>query len=283
MDLNLVWQRESVVGEGPVWWKDTLYWVDIIPGHVLALNPETGHQREWRIGEQVGTVVPCRGGDLLLACETGFKRLDLGTGKVIPLNSPPLATMQGRFNDGKCDPAGRFFAGTMSDTGRGSLFRLDPDGSWSTVHQGVSCSNGLCWQGERFYYIDSPTRKVDIFDYQPQTGAISNPRPAFTTAPLSGIPDGMTIDKTGNLWIAFWEGACVRCFHPATGELLEEIPIPALKVTACWFGGPLLDTLFITTASLGLSPEERAQFPLSGSVFSCKPGVRGLPTTPFPR
>lgn len=281
ISVDLVWQRESELGEGPIWHEDQLWWVDINGGDLLSYNPQTAQRRTWKPGGKLGTVVPRAGGGLLIAGETGFFFFDPATGRRQDIDSPPADMMNGRFNDGKCDPAGRLYAGTINMEGAAAFFRLDPDLRWKRVLTDVTISNGLAWWEDAFYYIDSAQRQVDVFDYDAPTGEISNRRCAFPTTDHDGVPDGMTIDRAGNLWVAFYDGAKVVHFERKTGETLAEIAIPAKQVTACWFGGKDLADLYVTSAAQSLSAEDHALYPLSGSLFRCRPGATGHPAACF--
>jgi sugar lactone lactonase YvrE len=191
-----------------------------------------------------------------------------------------------RFNDGKCDPAGRFLAGSMDDAeveASGSLYSLAPDGTVKTLLSGTRISNGLAWSPDyhTFYYIDTPTRVVMAYDYNLATGEIANPRPAVSVPPELGWPDGMTSDVEGMLWVALWGGAKLTRWNPATGQLVAEIPIPALNVSSCAFGGPDLTDLYVTSARKGMTAEQLAKYPLSGGLFRIRTNSQGMPTFEF--
>ena len=185
-----------------------------------------------------------------------------------------------RFNDGKCSPDGRFFAGTISlvkKTGDARLYRVDPD---LTVHEAfgpVTNSNGIVWSedGKTVFYIDTPRREVLAFDYE--DGHLRNMRSVIDTGHIDASPDGMTIDEAGNLWVAFCHGGCVACFDPATGEELRRVDFPALETTACAFGGENLDELYVTTGVHGKIEEEHG-----GRLFVVKGlGVKGVAASAF--
>lgn len=281
VSVDLVWQRESALGEGPIWHEGKLWWVDISGGDLLSFDPATGDKSSWKPGGQLGTIVPRSSGGWLIAGDTGFFFFDPVTGQRDDLDSPPVTMMNGRFNDGKCDPSGRFFAGTIDMDGHAAFFRLDPNLRWERLLTDVTISNGLTWWEDKFYYIDSKLRRVDVFDTNAETGAITNRRLAFSTEQLPGLPDGMTIDRDGTLWIAFYGGAQVVGFDRETGATLATIPVPALQLTACWFGGEDLGDLYITTAAQSMNDDDQARYPLSGSLFRCRPGSIGLSTVAF--
>ena len=192
-----------------------------------------------------------------------------------------------RMNDGKCDPAGRFWAGSMAytgDKGAGKLYRLDPDLSLHTVLDSVTISNGLVWTSNNstFYYIDTPTGRVDAYDYDHGAGNISNCRTAVEIPDGQGGPDGMTIDSEDMVWVAHWGGGCVTRWNPQTGELLETVEVPgARQITSCALGGANLDDLYITSASIGLDDEGLAEQPNAGKLFRVKVKAKGVPARGF--
>lgn len=269
-------------GEGPVWWQGRLYYVDIESGRVLAYDPCGGAEQYWETGERVGTVVPRDGGGLLIAGDSGFGLLDTESGTVTPLGDPEEDRPANRFNDGKCSPDGRFFAGSISlekREGEAALYRLDPDGKISRVLDGVTNSNGLAWtaDGGTLFYIDTPRLAVMAFDYEAGTGELHNRRTAFSTRNrVPGVPDGMTIDSEGNLWIAFCHGGCVVCFDQQGSEL-HRISFPCREVTAPAFGGEQLGDLYVTTGQ----PREKVEDD-AGRLFVVNGlGVRGVAAHAF--
>jgi sugar lactone lactonase YvrE len=267
-------------GEGPIWWEGFLYYVDIEGKKVLRYDPETGEEKSWDVGRRVGTVVPRKKGGLVIAGDDGFLFLDTETGELTPITDPEPDKPDNRFNDGKCSPDGRFFAGTISlvkKTGDARLYRLDPDLSAHDAFGPVTNSNGIVWteDGETVYYIDTPRKEVLAFDYS--EGRLENVRSVVSTQMYESSPDGMAIDANGNLWIAFCHGACVSCFDPRTGEELRKIDLPCLETTACAFGGPDLTDLYVTTGIHKTEVEEHA-----GQLFVIRGlGVKGLPAHSF--
>ncbi len=288
-EVQLVLDARATLGEGAVWNQDLqrLHWIDIVGQRVFTFDPASGENRAVEVGEMVGTVVPRARGGLMLALHGGFAALDPATGRVTPLPPPPEHDpATARFNDGKCDPAGRFWAGTMSflkGQALGRLYRLDPDGSQHVMLCEVSTSNGIAWTLDRrtMYYIDTPLMRVDAFDYDDATGAIAGRRTVITIPPGIGRPDGSTLDSEGMLWIAMWSGGRITRWNPRTGELLHTVRLPVDRVTSCAFGGPELDTLFITSAREGLTDAQLAAQPLAGGLFQTSPGVRGLPAPAY--
>ena len=286
--VELVVDAKADLGEGSIWdSKDQkLIWIDIEPGYVHFYDPKSNTNSTVEVGQKVGTVVR-RGddsGNLVLGVHHGFAHFEPATQKLTIINDPESSRPNSRFNDGKCDPAGRFWAGTYEMTGdeEGTpvcgLYRLDVDGSVHQMLDGISCSNGLVWTRDKstMYYIDTPTQKIDAFDYNLETGTIENRRPVFNSSPDLGYPDGMTIDADDRLWVAFWGGACVRCIDPTSGSILNIIELPTSNVTSCAFGGSNLDELYITTASILLDEEQRKNQPSAGGLFRCQPGVKGV-------
>ncbi len=285
--VELVLDAHALLGEGAIWDsnKRLLYWVDIEGRKVHIFDPATGADRTIHVGERVGTVVPRASGGLMLAIESGFAHLDPDAEELVVLCDPEGRDPGLRFNDGKCDPAGRFWAGTITgrdNPGRAALFCLFPDLTSKQMLAGVTNSNGIAWglDARTMYYIDTPTATVSAFDYDLETGNITNRRPAVVVPDEMGHPDGMTIDAEGMLWVALWGGRCVSRWDPATGRLLGTIPVPASHVSSCAFGGPGLGDLYITTARAGLSDALRAE-PHAGGLFRARPGVRGVPAFEF--
>jgi len=288
MAVELVLDAKAIVAEGVCWdaRRGLLYWVDILAKQVHLFDPRTHHDRCIQLDQYVGAVVPSQGEALLVAMQYGLAWLDLRTEHVEPICDPERHRPDNRFNDGKCDPAGRFWCGTMQVTPTskaGSLYRLDPDGRVSRMIEGVGVSNGLAWDVERrvMYYIDTTDHCVSAFDYDPATGAIRNRRTVVDFPDHAEHPDGMTIDAEGTLWVAcFGGGRVVRC-DPRSGRMLCEVRFPATEITNCTFGGDDLDTLYVSSARVLLDDKQRAAQPSAGGLFAVRPGVRGRPATPF--
>jgi sugar lactone lactonase YvrE len=282
-DVEVVLDAHAELGEGPVWDPEAgrLLWVDILAGAVHTLDPATGEDEVFDVGGPVGVVRRRAAGGLIAATEHGFAVLDLESGTVRPLAELERPGGPWRFNDGGCDPQGRFWAGTMAydvSPEAGSLYRLDTDGTVARVLDSVTISNGIAWtpDGRTAFFVDSPTKRIDAFDYDPDRGWLADRRTAVTVdAAGSAIPDGLTLDAEGGLWVALYGGGAVRRYTPA-GTLETEIAVPATNVTACAFGGEDLGTLFITTARQELSDDQLADEPHAGAVFAVRPGVTGL-------
>ena len=290
--VELVVDAKAQLGEGPTWdaKEQKLIWVDIEPGLIHFYDPKTGSTSTSEVGQKVGTVVSranrqadSAGNWLILGVHHGFAYFNPASSKLTIINDPESDRPNSRFNDGKCDPAGRFWAGTYEMTGPDQgkpicgLYRLDADGNVQQMLDGVSCSNGITWSGDQttMYYIDSPTRKIDAFDYDTTSGAIGNRRTVLATPEDFGGPDGMTIDTDGNLWVAFWGKSCVRCIDPRSGRVRHTVRLPVSNVTSCIFGGEKLDELYITSARESLDEQALAEQPAAGGLFRARPGVKG--------
>jgi sugar lactone lactonase YvrE len=285
---ELVLDSQAQLGEGPSWDAVTLtlYWIDIYAGEIHAYLPKTASDRAIPVGEPVGCLAPTRAGELIIASQSGIALLDPATRRRTPLASPEAHLPGNRFNDGKCDPAGRFLAGTMDNAeveASGSLYSLSPDESLKTLLTGIRISNGLAWSPDysTLYYIDTPTRVIMAYAYDFAMGDLSQPREAIRIPEEMGWPDGMTSDSEGNLWIAMWGGAKITKWDPLKGRMLQVIPLPALNVTSCAFGGEGLTDLYVTSARKGMSAGQLAQYPLTGGLFRLRMEVQGMPTFAF--
>lgn len=275
-------KQVSLWGEGPIWWGGHLFYVDINGEKLVRLGPESGEETIWEIGERIGTVVPTANDDeMIYAGDTGYVRFNLKTGAKTPLADPEAALREtNRFNDGKCDPAGRFWAGTISltkDTGTANLYCLDTDGTLSLKVSDVTNSNGICWSRDArtMFYIDTPTQQIRAYDFALESGELSNARVVIDTVNYSYVssPDGMTIDADDMLWVAFCHGGCVVRFDPARDKELQRIDLPCCETTACAFGGEHLERLFVTTGIKADLDE-----PDAGKVFVIDGlGVKGVP------
>jgi len=279
---------KTSLGEGPVWNQkhNRLIFVDITGQKIYLYYPVTQKKRIVEIDEPVGAAVPRQKGGLVLALKNGFALLELNTEELNYKVKVEEDLPENRFNDGKCDPEGRFWAGTMSTEKTkeaGNLYCLEPNFTVKKMIKGVTVSNGLAWSpdGTSMYYIDSPTQQVLAYDYELKTGNIYNKRVVVEIPENSGVPDGMTIDEQGMLWVAQWGGYQVSRWNPTSGKLLEQISIPAAHVSSCTFGGDNLDELFITTAREGLSEEELESQPQAGCIFKIKTKVKGCQTNWF--
>jgi sugar lactone lactonase YvrE len=272
-------------GEGPCWDPvgRRMLVVDMLAGAVVDLSSLTAPDR-YAVGSPVAAVVrPRAGGGFIVATEHGFSLFDEGfrlqRELAQVLDDPAI-----RLNEGGCDAAGRFFCGAMAydeTPGAAAFYRLEPDGTASVVFDDATTSNGLQWSldGSRAFYIDTPTQRVDVFDYDAADGSFHERRPFADVSALSGSPDGMTIDAEGGLWVAFWGGGVIRRLDPVSGAVTAEVEVPgATHTSAAAFGGESLDTLYITTSRQHLPDDAEPQ---AGSVFAVQPGVRGVALPSF--
>jgi sugar lactone lactonase YvrE len=271
------------LGEGPVWdaRSSRLAWVDITAKRLHLTDPVSGSSEVIEVPLHIGAVAPRAAGGFVAALQDGFWVVADGPAEriaTIPEARPGL-----RFNDGKCDPAGRFWAGTMAydhAPGAGALYCLDLDGEARIMLDEVTVSNGLAWRNEgTMHYTDTPTQRIDAFSFAPLTGEIGDRRPEIHVPLEAGAPDGMTIDAEGGLWIALWGGAAVHRY--LDGRLERVIELPVSQPTSCCFGGEGLDELYVTSARQGLSAGQLRAEPLAGALFRVRPGVQGLAPAVF--
>ena len=278
-EVELVVDAQAAIGEGPVWddREQVLYWVDILGCRVHRYDPGSRRNDSFDAGQPVGAVGIRASGGRVLAVRDGFAVTEAGSDRVEMVAAVEADKTANRMNDGKCDSVGRFWAGTMAfgaTPGAGALYRLDADFSVTRVVSGVTVSNGMDWSldGHTMYYIDSPTRRVDAFDYNAAGGEISKRRLVLELPAGGGEPDGMTLDAEGFLWVALYGGGAVHRYSPA-GRLDLVVRLPVSLVTSCAFGGSDLGDLYITSAN-----EPR---PAAGGLFRCRPGIRGRPAGRF--
>jgi sugar lactone lactonase YvrE len=238
-----------------------------------------------RFDRHVGAAAPVPGGGYVLAAGAGFLFLD-PSGAVVELAQPQIGAADVRMNDGACDPQGRYWAGTMAydeSPGAGTLYRLELDGTCTTVVTGLTISNGIGWSpsGTMMYLSDSGTSTIDAFEFDPPSGELAARRTIIEIDDPGAVPDGLTVDDRGNLWVALWNGGEVRCYTPG-GRLLMTLPLPVDRPTSCAFGGADGTTLFITTAREGLDEDALARQPDAGRVFRVDGlGVAGPPSAPY--
>jgi sugar lactone lactonase YvrE len=275
----------AVLGEGPVWVarENALYWLDIKGLKIFRLD-ERDHDSEWPTPFRIGSIPPTRRGGFIGGTEGGLAEVDPGSKLFKIFLDPESERPDNRFNDGKLDRQGRFWAGTMDDAERqdsGTLYRVDADRSIVAVDGQYRVTNGPAFSpdGSIMYHNDSARQVTYAFDID-GAGAASNKRTFLQFGKGDGFPDGMTVDGEGCLWIAFWDGWCLRRYAP-DGEWVETIKMPVQRPTSCTFGGPDLDRLYITSASIGLDEEALRMQPNAGGLFMTMPGVRGLADVPF--
>jgi sugar lactone lactonase YvrE len=280
LSAEIVVPAQCELAEGPVWdaARGLLRWVDILPGQVHALDLATGAHTWFDAGEPVGTVGLTSGGALVLALVDSFALADHDGGQRRRLGEFSIDGAVVRFNDGKPDPWGNFCAGTCAWANEGppgSLYRLRPDGAVGEIVGDVGLSNGLDWSDDRrsFYFADSASPGVDVFATDPDTGTLGRRR-RFVT--VGGVPDGLTLDAEGCVWVAIWGSGELRRYTP-DGALDTVVSLPVSQVTSAAFGGADLSTLYITTARENFTPADLREQPHAGDIFACTPGVTGRP------
>lgn len=281
----LVADCRAMLGEGPVWVvaEQALYWVDI-KGLKIFRRDAGGAVTIWATPFSVGGIAPRISGGFIAGTEHGVAAIDLVAGRFDILVDPEPDRPANRFNDGKVDRSGRFWAGTMDDTGNtaaGALYRLAANSAPSRVDDGYRVTNGPAFSrdGARMYHTDSAARTIWLFDLDDE-GDASNKRVFARFTAEKGHPDGMTVDADDCLWIAFWNGWCVRRLSP-DGETLGTYPMPVERPTSVAFGGPALNQLFVTSARIGLDDEALTRQPHAGGLFMLEPGVTGLAEVPY--
>ena len=275
------------LGEGPVWdaGEGALYWVDIQAGLLQRWMPGTDQVERWTMPERVGALALRADRGLVLALASGFALFDPATDDLERRAAPEAHLPGNRFNDGKCDARGRFWAGTMDDAAlhlTGSLYRLDPDGRCSTMETGIGITNSLAWSPDNatFYFADTLRDTIFACDFDLESGALANRHVFATTDAQPGSPDGSTVDEEGFLWNAQWGGWRLVRYAP-DGRIDRVVDLPVAQPTSCMFGGPDLRTLYVTSAHIGLPPAERERQPWAGHVLALDVGVRGLPAARF--
>lgn len=286
LEVRRVWDGPARLGEGPVWSarEQALYWVDIKTPRVHRLDPATGAVRSWTPPLRIGSLAPRAAGGFVAGAERGLGLVDAEFSRFDLLVDPEADRPGNRFNDGKLDGAGRFWAGTMDDAEQaatGALYRLDPDGGCTRMDDGYAVTNGPAFSpdGRWAYHTDSALRVIHRFELGAD-GALGAKRVFARFHQADGHPDGMTVDAEGALWVAFWDGWCVRRLSPE-GETLAVLDLPVQRPTSCAFGGPELDRLYVTSATVGLDPAALAAQPHAGALFEVRPGVRGVSPPPF--
>jgi len=277
------------LGEGPVWdsSRQLICWLDIINGEIYEWSVDSKSLNTIPIYQMIGALAICSDGNYIVALKNGLGIVDRQDGKTTLRADPEKHLPNNRFNDGKCDPSGRFWAGTMSLSeapGAGNLYMLDSNGTVTKKIGNITISNGLAWSLDckTFYFIDTPTFRVSAHDYDMESGALSNRRTVIDIPQKEGAPDGMTIDNEGMLWIAHWDGWQITRWNPYTGKKLTAIAFPASRITSCTFGGRFYEDLYVTSAKVGLSNQELKEQPLAGSLFvipDC--GYKGLAAFQF--
>jgi len=287
---DLVLDSRATIGEGPLWDQThgRLLWVDIPANALHEFDPSSGADTWTDVGQPISAVGVCARGGSVAALRDGFGFLAPGARGISQLVEVEKDRPGNRMNDGKCDCRGRFWAGTMAwdhTPAVGSLYCLERSSQGfrvSVALRGLTVANGLDWSpdNQRMYYIDSPTQRIDLFDFDPERGALSNRRTFVEIPRADGLPDGMLVDAEGCIWVALFGRGKVRRYT-SRGEVDMEVRVPVTLVTSCAFGGPGLDELYITTARHRLTADEAAAQPTAGGLFVCRPGPRGRPPYTF--
>lgn len=279
--VRRIGETVDVLGEGPIWdvQEQAFYWTDIRSRLVRRYDWASARVEQWRLPEMVGSLAVRERGGLLLAMRPSVALFDPASGRLETIAAPEADRADMRFNDGKCDRQGRFWAGTMDDESRapaGTLYRIDERGCIAKL-TGIKTPNSLCWSpdGATMYFADSRTQVINAYPYDVQSGEIGAPR-LFHRVEPPAIPDGATVDAEGYVWVAYYRGGCVTRVAP-DGRVDRTIALPVAQITSCQFVGPDLDVLFITTANQRMTAEQLAAEPLAGALFAADVGVRGLP------
>lgn len=283
-----VWPAGARLGEGTLWSQRrlALYWVDILSRRLHRYTPEGERRETWDFKEEISAVAErANAPGLLVTLKSGFAFFDPETQSLEPILNPEPDRPANRFNDGKCDAAGRFWGGTMDFAcvaSTGALYRLDAQLRCTRCIDGYNITNGPTWSrdGRTMYFTETGARQVNAFDFSMETGEMSNRRLWLQFSAADGKPDGMTTDAEGRIWIAHWGASCVTC-RDESGRVLARIDLPTAQITDCVFGGPQLTTLYISSAADGLSDEDLARQPLAGGVFVVETDARGLPPNDF--
>lgn len=262
-----------------------LHWVDILKPALHRFDPATGRDTAQPMDAMISGAWPRARGGLLVARHDGIVQFDPDTGRRLPFAHPEAARPSNRYNDGRCDRRGRLWIGSL-DMGaapnRGSLFRVDADGTATRMDSGFTVANGLGFSPDdaRLYFTDTARRTIYVYDFDLARGEVAHRRPFVELAEAQGRPDGLAVDAEGFVWVAVWDGWTLLRYDPE-GRVALRVPLPVPRPTSCCFGGADLRTLYITSASVRLPEQALADAPLSGALFACTPGVAGLPETPF--
>lgn len=290
MELKLAVEIACTLGEGPVWdeKRQLICWIDILKGEIHQFNPQNRQLQTIAVDSLIGAFVFSQSGSIIAALQEGLCEIDPLTGIRKMISHTAMTNQQMRFNDGKCDPSGRLWIGTVAldeIPAAGSLYLVTADPliqkefAVSLKIPDLSLSNGMAWSPDRqkFYFIDTPTRQISCYTFNAETAELGDPHIAFAIDPADGYPDGMTIDQEGMLWIAHWGGWQVCRWNPESGEKLLTVKLPVAHVSSVGFGGEQMDDLYITTARKDLSPQDLLRQPLAGSLFVLKnSGFKGL-------
>lgn len=288
MTAELIIDSKSILGEGPVWHQDLkcLFWVDIEGKKICKYNTENNQLDVRHFKHMPGALAPMNNETFLIAFDNGLAIYNWQTDSIEYKNKLGSDKPEIRANDGKCDPNGNFWIGTMHlnlKPNVGALYQINTKFETILKISERTISNGMAWSknGTVMYYIDTSDNNVVAYDFNCSTGQISNKKIVIEIDPEMGSLDGMTIDENDNLWIAHWGGFCVRQWNSKTGRVMNVVELPVPHVTSCIFGGTNFDELYITSARSGLSKKELLKYPLSGGVFKVKTGSVGRPSIFF--
>lgn len=282
MKAEVLPTRISKWGEGPVWWHEQFWYVDISGMALVCFDPQSGEEKVLPVGQRIGFALPCQSGRWIWGGDHGLYFLDLQSGESTFLHDPEADLPENRFNDAGISPDGRLFAGSITSKqkkGAASLYRFDPDHSCHVAVPQVTNSNGIDWSpdGKTCYYIDTPSYNIRAFTYDRDSGALRDERILFNTEKdYPGVPDGMCVDSDGKLWIAFCHGGCVVKIDPESGSEISRFEFPVVETTSCCFGGNDLQDLYVTTGIRAQEPEEHA-----GKIFVVRNAGRGMPQKEF--
>lgn len=281
-DVKCAVASADILGEVPVWdvAEQALFWVDIEGKKLQRYSPASGAIKTWYMPERIASFALRQQGGMVVAFASGIAFFDPETEAVEWIARPEAHLPHNRFNEGKADRKGRFWIGAMDERdgeNTAGLYRLDPDLSLTRIRDGIGISNCFIWslENDRFWFADTRARRVFTYDYDHESGAISAQRPFVDTNGLGYGPDGGTIDEEGYIWIAMWGGWKISRFAP-DGTLDREIRLPVAQPSSCMFGGPDLSTLYVTSALWGMTPQQRAEQPLAGSLLAIETGIRGV-------
>lgn len=286
--VRCVWPLGATLGEGAMWSvrEQALYFVDILERRLHRYVPAGGERRSWQLDDHISAIAERSGGPgLIVSLRRAIACFDPQSGRLDKLHEPEPERLGNRFNDGKCDAAGRFWAGSMDfacEAASGALYSYEAGGRCVRHLDGIDISNGPTWSadGRRIYFTETGKREISVFDFDPVSGSLSNRRLWLRFGADEGNPDGMTTDAAGRIWIAHWSGSQVSCRDPDTAEVLLRVPMPARQVTNLAFGGPQLRTLYITSAAENLDADLCASTP-QGGLFELETDAEGLPANRY--
>lgn len=288
VNVEVVVPCKNQLGEGPLWdvREQMIYWVDGKSSEIWRHDPATGETRTWNTPEDPGSFALRENGKgLVVAMWNGFRFFDLEIGETTVIEDLEQDLPTSRFNDGRCDRQGRFWVGSMDDKHTdpiGSLYRLDADLGHEVQERGVICSNSTCFSpdGETMYYADTYINTIWAYDLDTASGQLSNRRVFADTTDMKGVPDGSIVDAEGYLWNAMWDGWSVVRFAP-DGTVDRIVEVPVQRPTCPMFGGKGLDQLYVTSARIGLEPDDLVNQPDAGALLMLDPGVKGVAETRF--